>query len=119
MHNVLLIYLILEHTEAEKEDESTLRTPTPESDEPTEGNVFIYIFIQMSYLYMLKNIKLRMPVKMCKKHIQQLGDRYYCKLLYSACILQVMNKQCKCLVSLCIKNYLALIVTRCLIRWKK
>lgn len=116
MHNVLLIYLILEHTEAEKEEESALRTPTPESDEPTEGTVFIHI--DELYLY-VKKIKVRMPVKMCKKHIQQLGDRYYCKLLYSACILQVMNKQCKCLVSLRIKNNLALVVTRCLIRWKK
>lgn len=49
----MLIYLILEHTEAEKEDESALRTPTPESDEPTEGNVFIYI--DELYLYVKKH----------------------------------------------------------------
>lgn len=53
LHNVLLIYLILEHTEAEKEDESALRTPTPESDEPTEGNVYIYI--DELYLYVKKH----------------------------------------------------------------
>lgn len=53
LHNVLLIDLILEHTEAEKEDEPALRTPTPESDEPTEGNVFIYI--DELYLYVKKH----------------------------------------------------------------
>lgn len=33
--------LDLEHIEAEKEEEPALRTPSPDSDEPTEGNLLI------------------------------------------------------------------------------
>lgn len=85
MHNVLLIYLILEHTEAEKEDEPALRTPTPESDEPTEGNAFIYI--DELYLY-VKNIKVRMPVKMCKNT----SNSWAIDITASYCIVHVFCK---------------------------
>lgn len=62
----MFIYLILEYIEVEKEDELVLRILIFESDEFIEGNVFIYI--DELYLY-VKNIKVRMFVKMCKKYI--------------------------------------------------
>lgn len=105
----MLICLVSEHIEAEKEEDSALRTPSPDSDEPTEGNLLIYI--NALYLHgkkMLLAIKVKIPVQMCKKYLLNLDGEYYCKLLYTAYILQNMNKkavwQCKGPVSLCKKK---------------
>lgn len=73
MYKVLLIYLVSEHIEAEKKEDSVLRTPSPDSDEPTEGNLLIYI--NALYLHgkkMLLAIKVKIPVQMCKKYLLNL-----------------------------------------------
>lgn len=81
----MFIYLILEYIEVEKEDELVLRILIFESDEFIEGNVFIYI--DELYLY-VKNIKVRMFVKMCKN----IFNSWVIDIIVSYCIVYVFCK---------------------------